>query len=143
MHSFGAVFVEVLVDPDLGTIRVPRVVGVYGVGRVMNRKTGHSQLLGGVVWGLGMALMEKTEIDGRDGRTVNASLADYHVPVNADVGLIDVSAIDETDAHINALGAKGIGEIGIVGVAAAVANAVYHATGKRVRSLPIRLDQLL
>lgn len=143
MHSFGAVFVEVLVDPDLGTIRVPRVVGVYSVGRLMNRKTGHSQLMGGVVWGLGMALMEKTEIDGRDGRAVNASLADYHVPVNADIGLIDVSVVDETDAHINALGAKGIGEIGIVGVAAAVANAVYHATGKRVRDLPIRLDQLL
>jgi xanthine dehydrogenase YagR molybdenum-binding subunit len=143
MHSFGAVFVEVHVDPDLGTIRVPRVVGVYGIGRLMNQKTGLSQLMGGVVWGLGMGLMEKTEIDWRTGRAVNANLADYHVPVNADIGTIDVSVVEENDPHINVLGAKGIGEIGIVGVAAALGNAVYHATGKRVRELPITLDKLV
>jgi len=143
MHSFGAVFVEVHVDPDLGTIRVPRVVGVYGIGRLMNQKTGLSQLMGGVVWGLGMGLMEKTEIDWRTGRAVNANLADYHVPVNADIGSIDVSVVEEHDPHINVLGAKGIGEIGIVGVAAALGNAVYHATGTRVRDLPITLDKLI
>lgn len=143
MHSFGAVFVEVHVDPDLGTIRVPRVVGVYGVGRLMNQKTGHSQLMGGIVWGLGMGLMEKTEMDWRNGRAVNANLADYHVPVNADIGIIDVSVVDEDDPHVNLLGAKGIGEIGIVGVAAALGNAVFHATGKRVRELPITLDKLI
>jgi xanthine dehydrogenase YagR molybdenum-binding subunit len=143
MHAFGAVFVEVHVDADLGTIRVPRVVGVYGIGKLMNAKTGHSQLIGGVVWGLGMGLMEKTEIDGRTGRAVNANLADYHVPVNADIGTIDVSVVEEHDPYINALGAKGIGEIGIVGVAAALANAVYHATGKRIRELPITPDKLV
>jgi xanthine dehydrogenase YagR molybdenum-binding subunit len=115
---------------------------VYGVGKVMNATTAHSQLLGGVVWGLGMGLMEKTEIDERTGRALNANLADYHVPVNADVGAIDVSVVEEHDPYINALGAKGMGEIGIVGVAAALANAVYHATGKRIRGLPITPDKL-
>jgi xanthine dehydrogenase YagR molybdenum-binding subunit len=143
MHAFGAVFVEVHVDPDLGTIRVPRVVGAYGVGKLINKKTGHSQLQGGIVWGLGMGLMEKTEIDKRTGRALNANLADYHVPVNADIGEIDISVVDEVDTHVNSLGAKGIGEIGIVGVAAALANAVYHATGKRIRDLPITVDQLV
>jgi xanthine dehydrogenase YagR molybdenum-binding subunit len=113
------------------------------VGRLMNRKTGHSQLMGGIVWGMGMALHEKTEMDLRYGRAVNANLADYHVPVNADVGQIDLIVLDEADTRCNPLGARGIGEIGIVGVAAALANAVFHATGKRVRDLPIRLEQLL
>jgi xanthine dehydrogenase YagR molybdenum-binding subunit len=143
MHAFGAVFVEVHVDPDLGTIRVPRIVGAYGVGRVINRKTTHSQLMGGIVWGLGMGLMEKTEMDWRVGRAVNANLADYHVPVNADIGSIDITMVDEHDAYINELGAKGVGEIGITGVAAAIANAVYHATGKRIRDLPITPDKLI
>jgi xanthine dehydrogenase YagR molybdenum-binding subunit len=143
MHSFGAVFVEVHVDPDLGTIRVPRVVGAYGVGRLINKKTGHSQLMGGIVWGLGMGLMEKTEFDWRTGRPLNSNLADYHVPVNADINDIDITVVEEDDPHVNVLGAKGIGEIGIVGVAAALANAVYHATGKRIRDLPITLDKLL
>ena len=143
MHSFGAVFVEVHIDADLGTIRVPRVVAAYGVGKLMNKKTGHSQLMGGIVWGLGMGLMEKTEIDWRTGRPLNANLAEYHVPVNADIGEIDITVVDEDDPHINVLGAKGIGEIGIVGVAAALANAVYHATGRRIRDLPITLDKLL
>lgn len=143
MHSFGAVFVEVHVDPDLGMIRVPRVVAAYGVGKLINKKTGRSQLIGGIIWGLGMGLMEKTEIDCRTGRPLNANLADYHVPVNADIGEIDVIVVDEDDPHINVLRAKGIGEIGIVGVAAALANAVYHATGKRIRDLPITLDKLI
>jgi len=143
MHSFGAVFVEVHVDAALGEIRVPRIVGAYGVGKLINRKTGHSQLMGGIVWGLGLALLEHTIIDQRNGRAVNGNLAEYHVPVNADIGAIDIVVVDEDDPHVNPLGAKGIGEIGITGVGAAIANAVYHATGKRVRDLPITLDKLL
>ena len=143
MHSFGAVFAEVHVDAELGEIRVPRIVAAYGVGRLLNEKTGHSQLMGGVVWGVGMALMEQTEYDLRYGRAVNANLAEYHVPVNADIGAIDIVVVPEKDMHVNPLGAKGIGEIGITGVAAAIANAVYHATGKRVRDLPITLDKVL
>ena len=143
MHSFGAIFVEVEVDEDLGEIRVPRAVGVYGVGKLMNEKTGYSQLMGGVVWGIGLALMEETVIDPRNGRPVNGNLAEYHVPVNADIQQIDVQIVDEDDPHVNPLGAKGIGEIGIVGVGAAIANAVYHATGKRVRDLPVTLDKVL
>ncbi|MDB5793885.1 MAG: Xanthine dehydrogenase, molybdenum binding subunit [Noviherbaspirillum sp.] len=143
MHAFGAVFAEVHVDADLGTVRVPRIVASYGVGRLLNEKTGRSQLMGGIVWGVGMALMEATEYDPRYGRAVNANLAEYHVPVNADIGDIDIVIVDEDDPHINALGAKGIGEIGITGVAAAISNAVFHATGKRMRDLPITLDKLL
>ncbi|MBC7498926.1 MAG: xanthine dehydrogenase family protein molybdopterin-binding subunit [Herminiimonas sp.] len=142
-HSFGAVFVEVHVDPDLGTIHVERVVGSYGIGRLLNQKTGHSQLMGGIVWGVGMALQEKSDYDQRTGRIVNGNLGEYHVPVNADIRTIDVIVVDENDVHINSLGAKGIGEIGITGVGAAIANAVYHATGKRIRDLPITLDKLI
>jgi xanthine dehydrogenase YagR molybdenum-binding subunit len=143
MHAFGAVFVEVHVDELLGEVRVPRVVGVYGVGKLMNAKTGHSQLMGGIVGGLGMALFEETVFDLRNGRAVNGNLAEYHVPVHADIGSIEVEVVEEDDPHVNPLGAKGIGEIGITGVAAAVANAVFHATGRRVRNLPITLDKLL
>ena len=143
MHAFGAVFVEVTVDEDLGEIRVPRVVGVYGVGKLMNEKTGYSQLMGGIVWGIGLALFEETLIDKREGRAVNGNLAEYHVPTNADIQAIDVQIVDEDDPHVNPLGAKGIGEIGITGVGAAIANAVFHATGRRVRDLPITLDKLL
>jgi len=143
MHGFGAVFVEVTVDEDLGEIRVPRVVGVYGVGKLMNEKTGYSQLMGGIVWGIGLALFEETLIDKREGRAVNGNLAEYHVPTNADIQAIDVQIVDEDDPHVNPLGAKGIGEIGITGVGAAIANAVFHATGRRVRDLPITLDKLL
>jgi xanthine dehydrogenase YagR molybdenum-binding subunit len=143
MHAFGAVFVEVTVDEDLGEIRVPRVVGVYGVGKLMNEKTAYSQLMGGIVWGIGLALLEETVIDPRYGRAVNGNLAEYHVPVNADIQGIDVQIVDEDDPHVNPLGAKGIGEIGITGVGAAIANAVYHATGKRVRDLPVTLDKVL
>ena len=142
-HSFGAVFVEVHVDPDLGTIRVERVVASYSIGQLLNAKTGHSQLMGGIVWGIGMALMEETNIDARFGRAVNGNLAEYHVPVNADVHAIEIIVVDENDPHINSLGARGIGEIGITGVCAAIANAVYHATGKRVRDLPITLDKVM
>ena len=143
MHAFGAVFAEVRVDADLGRVRVPRIVGTYGVGRLLNRKTGISQLVGGIVWGVGMALLESSEFDERTGRIVNANLADYHVPVHADIETIDVEVLDEIDPHVNPLGAKGIGEIGITGVAAALANAVFHATGRRVRSLPITADKLI
>jgi xanthine dehydrogenase YagR molybdenum-binding subunit len=143
MHAFGAVFVEVTVDEDLGEIRVPRVVGVYGVGKLMNEKTGYSQLMGGIVWGISLALFEETMIDRREGRAVNGNLAEYHVPTNADIQAIDVQIVDEDDPHVNPLGAKGIGEVGITGVGAAIANAVFHATGKRVRDLPITLDKLL
>ena len=143
MHSFGAVFAEVQVDRDLGVIRVPRIVARYGIGKLLNAKTGRSQLMGGVVWGIGMALMEESVLDERTGRILNANLAEYHVPTNADIGEIDVGVVAEDDPHINSLGARGIGEIGITGVAAAIANAVYHATGVRVRELPITLDKLL
>jgi len=142
-HSFGAVFSEVHVDADLGTIRVARIVAVYGVGHLLNAKTAHSQLMGGIVWGIGSALTEKSELDPRYGRYTNANLAEYHVPVNADVGAIDITVVDEDDPYINSLGAKGIGEIGITGVAGSIANAVFHATGVRVRDLPITLDKVL
>jgi xanthine dehydrogenase YagR molybdenum-binding subunit len=143
MHSFGAVFAEVRVDPDLGQIRVSHLVGAYGAGRILNQKTARSQMIGGIVYGLGMALFEDTAIDARTGRYLNADLAEYHVPVNADVPDIDVIFVDERDPHVNPLGVKGIGEIGTTGVAAAVANAVHHATGVRVRDLPITLDKLI
>jgi len=143
MHSFGAVFTEVRVDRDLGLIRVPRVVAAYGGGKILNVKTATSQMMGGIVWGVSQALLEETHIDRRSGRYVNSDLAEYHVPVNADIGSIDVTFVPEDDAHINPIGAKGVGEIPIVGVAASIANAVYHATGKRIRDLPITLDKLL
>ena len=142
-HSFGAVFVEVHVDDTLGVIRVARVVAAYDVGTLLNEKTAHSQLMGGIVWGIGQALTEEGLLDPRYGRIANNNLAEYHVPVNADIGTIDISVIDSTDLRLNPLGARGIGEIGITGVAAAVGNAVYHATGTRVRTLPITLDKLL
>jgi xanthine dehydrogenase YagR molybdenum-binding subunit len=143
MHTFGGVFVEARVDRELGIVRVPRVVAAYGVGRVINAKTAHSQLMGGIVWGLSMALMEASLLDPRTGRIINANLAEYHVPVNADIGAIDVIVVPEVDEHVNPIGAKGLGEVSMTGVAAAVANAVYHATGKRVRELPVALDKLV
>jgi xanthine dehydrogenase YagR molybdenum-binding subunit len=143
MHAFAAHFAEVRVDADLGTLRVSRFVSVCGGGRIINEKTARSQLTGAVVGGIGMALMEETVIDHRLGRIVTATLGDYHVPVNADVPAIEAFFVEERDEHVNPLGAKGIGEVGIVGVAAAIANAVFHATGKRIRTLPITLDKLL
>jgi len=142
-HSFGAVFAEVHVDRDLGEIRVPRVVATYDVGRRLNAKTALSQLQGGIVWGISMALLEHTIIDPHVGRIVNANLAEYHVPVNADIQAIDVTFVDNPDLRFNPLGIRGIGEIGITGVAGALANAVYHATGRRIRDLPITLDKLI
>ena len=141
--THSAVFVEVKVDEELGTVRVTRVVSAIAAGRILNPKTARSQILGGVVWGLGMALEEETAIDQKLGRFINHNLAEYHVPVHADVHDIDVIFVDEEDTVVNPLGAKGLGEIGIVGVAAAISNAIFHATGKRVRSLPITLDKLL
>ena len=142
-HSFGAVFAEVRVDPRLGTIRIPRLVAAYAAGRILNAKTARSQFLGGLVFAHGMALFEDTYTDRRTGRIVNASLAEYLVPVHADVQGIEVIQVPEDDAHVNPIGVKGVGEIGIVGAPAAIANAVYHATGKRVRELPITPDKLL
>ena len=142
-HSFGAVFAEVLVDPDLGEIRCSRLTGVYGVGTILNAKTARSQLIGGVVYGVGMALTEATIMDERFARVVNHDLAEYHVPVNADIPDIDITFVDEHDPHVSLMGAKGIGEIGITGVVAAIGNAVYHATGVRVRDLPITLDKVM
>ena len=142
-RSFGALFVEARVDPALGIVRVPRIVAAYSVGRLLNEKTGISQLQGGIVWGVGMALTEESLLDPATGRYVNENLAEYHVPVNADIGAIDVTVVDESDTRFNPLGIRGIGEIGITGATAAIANAVYHATGRRVRDLPITLDKLL
>ena len=143
MYAFGAVFVEVVVDPDLGMIRVRRIVGAYGAGRIVNPRLARSQCLGGMVGGIGMALMEQTLLDRRDGRPVNTSMADYLVPVNLDVGSLEALFVEEEDPHVNPLGVKGIGEIAIVGVAPAIANAVFYATGRRVRDLPIRLEAML
>ena len=142
-QSFGAHFVEVAIDPQLPRVRVTRVVSVMDVGRVVNPRLARSQILGGVVMGLGMALMEETAYDARTGRPVTDSLADYPVCTHADVGDIDVTFVDEPDRHFNAVGCRGAGEIGITGVAAAVANAVHHATGRRVRDLPITPDKLV
>src|SRR5262249_25884571 len=142
-NAHSAIFAEVRVDEDLGTIQVARVVSAAAVGRVLNPKTARSQLLGGVVWGIGMALEEESVIDHTFGRFMNHSLGEYHVPVNADVHDIDIIFVEEPDEIVNALGAKGLGEIGIVGVAAAIANAVFHATGKRIRELPITLDKIM
>ena len=141
-NTHSAIFAEVKVDEELGVIRVTRVVSAVAAGRILNTKTASSQILGGVVWGIGMALHEETLVDHDLGRIMNANFGEYHVPVNADVHDIQVIFVDEPDAAINRLGIKGVGEIGIVGTAAAVANAVYHATGKRVRDLPITLDKL-
>ncbi|RTQ46751.1 xanthine dehydrogenase family protein molybdopterin-binding subunit [Hymenobacter gummosus] len=143
MHSHNVVFAEVKVDEELGTVHVTRVVNVVAAGRILNQKTARSQVLGSVVWGISMALMEETVMDHRYGRYMNHNYAEYHVPTNADVRGIEVYFVEEEDPHVNPLGVKGIGEVGLLGVAAAITNAVYHATGKRVRSLPIYLDKLL
>ena len=141
--AHGAQFVEVKVDPDLGTVRVSRAIEVTACGRIINPKASHSQEIGGVVWGIGMALQEATEIDHRYGRIMNPNLQHYHVPVNADVHMIETIFVEEDDTIVNPLGVKGMGELGMVGIPAAIANAVFHATGKRVRDLPITPDKLL
>jgi xanthine dehydrogenase YagR molybdenum-binding subunit len=141
--SFGAQFVEVRVDADTGEVRVPRMVGVFDCGTIVNPRTARSQFMGGMVWGLSMALHEQSVMDHAIGQVVNHDLAEYHIPVNADIVDIDVSWLDIPDPHVNVLGARGIGEIGITGTAAAVASAVYNATGIRVRDLPITPDKLV
>jgi xanthine dehydrogenase YagR molybdenum-binding subunit len=148
MHSFGALFVEVAVDPDLAEMRVRRMVGAYGVGRIINTKTSRSQCIGGMIGcmigGIGMALMEHSVVDARNGRVINANFVEYLVPVHADAPpVMDVIFVDEHDPHVNPLGVKGLGEVAIVGVASAIANAVFHATGKRIRELPITPHKLL
>jgi xanthine dehydrogenase YagR molybdenum-binding subunit len=142
-YTHSAVFAEVKIDEQLGVIRVTRLVSAVAAGRILNPKLAQSQILGAVVGGIGMALHEETVTDQRFGRFMTHNLADYHVPVNADVQAIEVIFVEEKDDEINPLGVKGVGEIGIVGTAAAIANAVYHATGKRVRDLPITLDKLM
>ncbi|MGL6343851.1 MAG: xanthine dehydrogenase family protein molybdopterin-binding subunit, partial [Waterburya sp.] len=143
MHSFSANFVEVRIDELLGNIKVTRVVSAIDVGQIINPHTSKSQTIGGVVGGIGMALHEHTHQDARYGNYVNTNLGEYFVPVNADIPEIEALFCGEPDYHANPLGARGIGEIALIGVAAAVANAVYHATGKRIRDLPITLDKLL
>ncbi len=141
--AFGGQFVEVRVHALTREIRIPRAVGAFAAGRIMNPRTARSQLMGGMIWGLSAALFEATELDKRTARYVNTNLADYLIPVNADIQTIDVILVPETDTWINPLGVKGLGELGNVGLNAAVANAVYHATGRRIRDLPIRLEKLL
>ena len=142
-YSFAAQFAEVEVDPDFGMVRVRRMFGVYDVGRVVNARLAHSQFIGAMTMGIGMALHEATTYDPRTGRIMNASLEGYHIPVNADVGELDAEALDVHDHVVNAIGTKAVGEIGICGAAAAIANAIYHATGRRVRDLPITPAKLI
>jgi xanthine dehydrogenase YagR molybdenum-binding subunit len=142
-HSHGAVFAEVKVDPDLGQIRVTRLVGAFAAGRVINPRMVESQYLGGMIWGVSFALYEEAIMDPRTGRLMNANLSDYHVPVNADIPSVEAILVEEHDPHVNALGIKGVGEIGITGTAAAIVNAVWHATGVRVRAMPVTLDKLI
>ncbi|MGB6300057.1 MAG: xanthine dehydrogenase family protein molybdopterin-binding subunit [Rivularia sp. (in: cyanobacteria)] len=142
-HAFGAQFVEVRIDPDFGEVRISRYTGAFACGKILNHKTARSQFMGGIIMGIGMALMEETVVDPNLGRVMNANLGEYHVPVNADIPDIDIEMVEEIDNNVNPIGTKGIGEIGITGVAAAVANAVYHATGKRIRNLPITPDKVM
>jgi xanthine dehydrogenase YagR molybdenum-binding subunit len=143
MHAFGAQFAEVRVDADLGEIRVSRFVGAFDAGHILNAKTARSQLIGGITYGIGMALLEETLVDSETGRVVNSNVAEYLMPVNADIPDIQTIIVANDDTNSNPLGAKGIGELPMVGVAAAIANAVYHATGVRVRKVPIRIEDVL
>ena len=141
--AYGAQFVEVRVHRRTCEVRVPRMVGAFAAGTIVNPIAAHSQLMGGMIWGMSSALHEKTEIDLRAARYVNDNLSEYHIPVCADVRKVEVIMVPERDDAVNPLGIKGIGEIGIVGVNAAIANAVHHATGRRIRDLPIRTESLL
>ncbi len=143
MHAHGAVFAEVRVDPDFGQVRVTRLVGAFAAGTIINPRLVRSQYYGGMIWGVSFALHERTIIDKRSGRPMNPNLAEYHVPVNADVPSIEAILVEERDPHVNALGIKGVGEIGVTGTAGAIANAVWHATGIRARQFPITLDRLI
>ncbi|AWN45407.1 dehydrogenase [Methylobacterium terrae] len=143
MHAHGAVFAEVTVDPDLGQIRATRLVGAFAAGRIINPRLVRSQYYGGMIWGVSFALHEQAVMDPRTGRPMNANLAEYHVPVNADVPSLEAILVEEEDPHVNPLGIKGVGEIGVTGSAGAIVNAIWHATGKRVRKLPVTLDKLL
>jgi xanthine dehydrogenase YagR molybdenum-binding subunit len=142
-YSYGAQFVEVRVHARTREIRVPRMLGAFAAGTIVNPLTARSQFMGGMIWGLGAALLEKTEIDPHAARYTNDDIAEYQIAGNADVGQVDVIMVPEEDDVVNPLGIKGIGEIGIVGVTSAVANAVFNATGRRVRRLPIRIEDLL
>ena len=142
-HSFGAHFVEVTWQPEIARLRVSRIVSVIDAGRIINPLAARNQIEGALVMGIGMALFEGTEYDPQNGAPMNASLADYVVPVNADVPAIDVHFVEYPDLNLNALGARGVGEIGLAGTAAAITNAVYHATGVRCRELPLRIEDLL
>ena len=143
MHAHGAVFAEVKVDPDFGQMRVTRLVGAFAAGTVVNPRMVRSQYYGGMIWGVSFALHEHAVMDKRSGRPMNPNLAEYHVPVNADVPSVEAILVEERDVHVNALGIKGVGEIGVTGTVGAIANAVWHATGVRVRSFPITLDRLI
>jgi xanthine dehydrogenase YagR molybdenum-binding subunit len=143
MYAFGAEFVEVRINALTREVRVPRIVGAFAAGRIMNTRTAHSQYMGGMIWGISSALHEATEIDRRRARYVNDNLADYLMPVNADIGEVQVILVPEEDHDVNPAGVKGIGELANVGTAAAIASAVYHATGIRIRELPIRIEKLL
>lgn len=143
MYAFGAQFAEVAVHADTGEIRVPRLHGTFAAGRIVNPRLARSQFLGGMTMGLGMAIMEQSLLDPRTGHVVNHDLAEYHLPTDADVADLQAHWLDEHDPHVNPMGSKGIGEIGIVGTAASVANAAWHATGVRVRDLPVTLDAFL
>jgi xanthine dehydrogenase YagR molybdenum-binding subunit len=143
MHAHGAVFAEVKVDPELGQMRVTRLVGAFAAGRIINPRMVRSQYYGGMIWGVSFALHEHAQMDPHSGRPMNPNLAEYHVPVNADIPSIEAILIPEQDAHVNALGIKGVGEIGITGTAGAIANAVWHATGRRIRRFPIVIDELV
>jgi xanthine dehydrogenase YagR molybdenum-binding subunit len=142
-HSWGAVFAEVAVDRSTHMPRVRRIVATYDIGTLINKKTGINQLMGGIVWGVSFALHEESRLDENYGRYVNNNLGEYHVPVNRDIGVLDVTVLDIPDTKFNPLGARGIGEIGITGATAAVANAIYNATGKRIREYPITPDKIM
>jgi xanthine dehydrogenase YagR molybdenum-binding subunit len=143
MHAHGAVFAEVTVDPELGQVRVTRLVGAFAAGTIINPRLVRSQYYGGMIWGVSFALHERAALDQRSGRVMNANLAEYHVPINADMPSLEAILVEEHDPHVNALGIKGVGEIGITGTAGAIANAVWHATGVRVRRFPITIEQLI
>ena len=143
MHAHGAVFAEVKVDPEFGQVRCTRLVGAFAAGRVINPRMVQSQYYGGMIWGVSFALHEQAVTDSRTGRVMNANLAEYHLPVNADVPSLEAILVPEHDPHVNPLGIKGVGEIAITGTAGAVANAVWHATDIRCRRFPIGLEQLI